>query len=119
MFKNYLSLLKKGIHQMKKTMTEYISALSTNSFDILESIIEKKYQKFITLYWMLKDYSDNIFSLKYKDTKDQVLKIEVELSGIDIDKVMSDLHDSISDDCSVLIYNEKKKIHIEITKEEK
>lgn len=103
---------------MKKTMTEYISALSANSFEILEKIFEKKYQKFLAFYWMLKDYSDYIFSLQYKDTDDDVLKIEVGISGVDIDNVMSNLHNSISSECNVLIYNKKKKIYVEITKDE-
>jgi hypothetical protein len=99
-------------------MTDYISALSANSFEILEKIFVKKYQKFLAFYWMLKDYSEYIFSLQYKDTNDNILKIEVELSGIDMDEVMSNLHESVSSDCGILIYNKKKKIFIEITKDE-
>lgn len=112
------NFIKKGISPMKKTMTDYISALSANSFEILEKIFVKKYQKFLAFYWMLKDYSEYIFSLQYKDTNDNILKIEVELSGIDMDEVMSNLHESVSSDCGILIYNKKKKIFIEITKDE-
>lgn len=103
---------------MKKTMTEYISALSGSNCDVLEKIIDKKYRKFITLYWLLKEYSNYISVLKYKDTADDILKIEVQLNGVDIDSVMENLQSNIPVDLSVLIYNEKKKIHIEITKDE-
>ena len=104
---------------MKKAMTEYISVLSDSNFDILEKIMEKKYQKFLALYWMLKDYSDYVYSLRYKDTDDNNLEIEVELSGVKVDKVVEDLQESINDDnCLILINNKKNKINIEITKEE-
>jgi hypothetical protein len=99
-------------------MTEYISALSENNFEILEKIIQKKYRKFTAMYWMLKEYSNHVAALKYKDTDNDVLEIEVTLSGVNIDTVMENLQSSMPDDFSILIWNEKKKIHIEITKEE-
>ena len=101
---------------MKKSMPEYISALSNNDFSILENIIEYKYQKFLTLYWLMKEYSDYISGLKYEDAPNDILKIEVTLSNIDIDKVMKKLQKNITED--ILICNSKKKIRIEITKDE-
>ena len=67
-------------------MVEYISVLSENKIDLLEEIIKHKYKKFTELYWMLKDYSNYISSLKYKSTKKEILKIEVKFSGIDVEK---------------------------------
>lgn len=101
---------------MKKSMPEYISALSNNDFSIFENIIENKYQKFLTLYWLLRDYSDYISALKYEEANNNILKIEVTLSNIDIDKVMIDLQENITGD--ILICNYKKKIRIEVTRDE-
>jgi hypothetical protein len=103
---------------MKKTMTEYISVLSDNDFLVLEDIIGNKYRKFLTLYWMLKDYSDYIYSLKYKESKHDILKIEVCFSNIKTEKVLNKLHKKIPDNYTILIYDKKEKIYIEISKEE-
>ena len=99
-------------------MVEYASALSDNKFDILKELIQKKYKKFVYLYWLLKDFSDNIAQLKYKNSSHELLKIEVKISGLNIDDVMNTLMDQVEEEESVLIWNEKNRIHIEITKEE-
>lgn len=104
---------------MKKSMVEYASALSDNKFDILKELIQKKYKKFVYLYWLLKDFSDNIAQLKYKNSSHELLKIEVKISGLNIDDVMNTLMDQVEEEESVLIWNEKNRIHIEITKDEK
>jgi hypothetical protein len=93
-----------------------MSALSNNDFSIFENIIENKYQKFLTLYWLLRDYSDFISGLKYEEASNDILKIEVTLSNIDIDKVMVVLQENITGD--ILICNSKKKIRIEVTRDE-
>ena len=103
---------------MKKTMVEYISVLSENKMDLLEEIINHKYKKFTELYWMLKEYSNYISSLKYKSTKKEILKIEVKFSGIDVEKILSDLNNSILEGSSALIWNKGKTIFMEITKKE-
>lgn len=99
-------------------MVEYASALSDNKFDILKELIQKKYKKFVYLYWLLKDFSDNIAQLKYKNSSHDLLKIEVKISGLNIDEVMHTLVEQVEEEESVLIWNEKNRIHIEITKEE-
>ena len=99
-------------------MVEYASALSDNKFDILKELIQKKYKKFVYLYWLLKDFSDNIAQLKYKNSSHELLKIEVKISGLNIDDVMNTLVEQVEEEESVLIWNEKNRIHIEITKEE-
>ena len=98
---------------MKKTMVEYISVLSENKMDLLEEIINHKYKKFTELYWMLKEYSNYISSLKYKSTKKEILKIEVKFSGIDVEKILTDLNNSIPEGSSALIWNKGKTIFME------
>ena len=99
-------------------MVEYISVLSENKIDLLEEIIKHKYKKFTELYWMLKDYSNYISSLKYKSTKKEILKIEVKFSGIDVEKILTDLNNSIPEGSSALIWNKGKTSFMEITKKE-
>ena len=41
-------------------MPAYITELSDNDFEVLEEIFIEKYNKFIHLYWLLKEYSENI-----------------------------------------------------------
>lgn len=103
---------------MKKSMPEYISALSDNNYEILEEIMEKKFHKFRQLYWLIKDYSDYTSSLSYKVTKHDVLKVDMTLEKLKVEKVMEKLSDSIPDGANILIWNDKKVIHIEISKNE-
>ena len=103
---------------MKKKMTAYMSILSEGDFSIFEEIITNKYRKFIEFFWLLKEYSDNISALKYKDSPKNVLKIEVTMASINIDEVLQDMQEKITDNENILIYNNGKKINIEIKKEE-
>ncbi len=103
---------------MKKSMSEYVTALSDNNFDILEEIFTNKYRKFVQLYWLINGYSDYITSLSYKETKKEILKVDLTLTKLKVNNVMEELSKSIPDDSDILIWNEKKIIHIEITKNE-
>ena len=83
---------------MKKSMTNYLYALSEDDMDVLYEIIAMKYRKFIRLYWLLKDFSDNIIKLKYKEkTELNVLKIVVVFSNIDVDKICKKLNSNLDD----------------------
>ena len=103
---------------MKKSMPEYIKALSDDKFEILQEIFENKYFKFLQLYWLIRQYSDYISSLKYKSTKKDKLKINMTLNELDIEEVMNDLRIDIEDKDNILVWNEENIIHIEITKDE-
>lgn len=103
---------------MKKNMPEYITTLSDNNYEILEEIFEDKYHKFTQLYWLLKEYSDSITSLKYKSTDKDVLKIHMTVEGLDNDEVVDEIRNNIGEDCNVDIWNDGDIIHIKITKDE-
>lgn len=103
---------------MKKAMVAFMKALAEDDYQILEEIIESKYEKFTELYWVLKDYSDYIAYMKYKTTSKDILKIELKISGVDVETVLDGIQSSISDSDGILIWNAKKRIHIEITKDE-
>lgn len=103
---------------MKRNMPSYITALSDNNFDILEDIIINKYQKFIQLYCLISAYSDWITSLSYKETKHDVLKVDITIAKLKLDDVLSEINENILDNSNILVWKEKKVIHIEITKDE-
>ena len=103
---------------MKKSTSEYVTALSDDNFEILEDIFTNKYRKFVQLYWLISGYSDYISSLSYKETKKEVLKVDLTLAKLKVDKVMEELSEAINDDSCILIWNDKKIIHIEITRNE-
>lgn len=104
---------------MKKSMTNYLYALSEDDMDVLYEIIAMKYRKFIRLYWLLKDFSDNIIKLKYKEkTELNVLKIVVVFSNIDVDKICKKLTSSLDDSDNITIESTKNEINIKILKDE-
>lgn len=104
---------------MKKSMTNYLYALSEDDMDVLYEIIAMKYRKFIRLYWLLKDFSDNIIKLKYKEkTELNVLKIVVVFSNIDVDKICKKLNSNLDDSDNITIESTKNEINIKILKDE-
>lgn len=104
---------------MKKSMTNYLYALSEDDMDVLYEIIAMKYRKFIRLYWLLKDFSDNIIKLKYKEkTELNVLKIVVVFSNIDVDKICKKLNSNLDYSDNITIESTKNEINIKILKDE-
>ena len=98
-------------------MTDCISLMSDN-FEILEEIFEYKYRKFVSLYWLISEYSDCITSMKYKNTKKETLKIDITLSS-KVDKLVKKINKSnISEDSQLTVDVDGDTIKIEITKQE-
>ena len=54
---------------MLQTMPSYICAMSEGDIDVLEEIFIDKYFEFIDLYWMLRDYSEDISTITYDKKK--------------------------------------------------
>lgn len=97
---------------MHSSMPAYITELSDNDFDILEEIFIDKYQKFIQLYWLLKEYSDNIARLQYNNSDKNELNISMKIVNIKPDVIISELSENIDDGDDITIYNNKKIIQI-------
>ena len=98
-------------------MTDYLYALSEDSYEILYEIMSLKYRKFIRVYWLLKDFSDNIVVLKYEENSDNdILKISVTFFGIDASKVANKLRALIDDSDEIYIDIHKDNIVIDIHK---
>ena len=62
---------------MKKSLTEYASALSCSSIERLEEIVGRKYKKFIRFYAILKDQSEYIKKMEYEFTDIDELSVSV------------------------------------------
>lgn len=106
---------------MDKKISDYVKALSSNDFDVLEEIFLKKYRKFLRCYYIISDYSDQITYLSYDKLKDDnKLRISFTVSGKSktVDKIMSEIAKSVKGSDDVLIYNQKKTITVEITQDE-
>lgn len=102
---------------MHKDMVTYISVMSNDDLSTLEHIIDRKYRKFTKLYWLLKDFSDYIASLQYKESGDDILKIEALMSkNINIEDVVEQIKSQSSDDYPLTIRHRGNKIKIEITR---
>ena len=105
---------------MKKSITNYLYALSEDDMDILYEIIAMKYRKFIQLYWLLKDFSNNIIKLKYKEkTEKNILKIVVGFSDINVNNVVDRLQNEINkSDRDITVELSDNEIIIVISKDE-
>lgn len=104
--------IRKDNDKMHSSMPAYITELSDNDFDILEEIFIDKYQKFIQLYWLLKEYSDNIARLQYNNSDKNELNISMKVVNIKPDVIISELSENIDDGDDITIYNNKKIIQI-------
>jgi len=105
---------------MEKKISDYVQALSSSDFDILEEIFLKKYRKFLRFYYIIEDHSDVITSIEYKKCEENKLKVafSVSESKKSVNKILKELEESLNDDEDVLIHNKKNIITIEITKDE-
>ena len=104
---------------MKKSMTDYLYALSENNCDELYEILCHNYRKFIRIYWLLKEFSENIIFLKCKEkTENDKLKISISFSGIKANDVADKLRLSITNSDEIEISTHKDKMEIEIHKKE-
>ena len=44
---------------MRNSLVEYVRNMSNDDYDILTEIIDRKYRKFIKLYFLLEEYSED------------------------------------------------------------
>ena len=97
---------------MHNSMPAYITELSDNDFEVLEEIFVDKYNKFIHLYWLLKEYSENISELQYNSSSKDELNISVKVVNIKPSTFMEELSDSIDNSEAITIWNNKRLIQI-------
>ena len=103
---------------MKQNMPEYITVLSNNNYDVFEEIFLDEYEKFIELFWLIKNFSDNTKTLKYKTTKKNILKIELVVENISAKEVLSSIKKKIKGRDNIKAVLKNDVINIEICSEE-
>lgn len=103
---------------MKKSLVDYVTHLSNRNHDILTIIIDTKYRKFLKLYWFLKNYSEDISEMKYYETDENVLELDVFIKdGLnDLFKALEKKNKESEKD--IIIKKKKSCIHIIVSQEE-
>lgn len=68
---------------MKKTYNDWLKNIVNDDFDILEDIIKSKYKKFKSIYRLISDESDNIYSMSYEFTDEDNMILCIRLTEDD------------------------------------
>lgn len=95
-------------------MPSYICAMSEGDIDVLEEIFIDKYFEFIDLYWMLRDYSEDISTITYDKKKKDSLCIKFTLCKLNPEDIVRELKSSHND--NVKVSRNKEKIQVIINK---
>lgn len=99
-------------------MTEYLSSMSGNKIEKLESIIENHYNKFIIFYNVVKDYSDDCKAFEYEFTLKNKLEVEIKFKkDTVIDDIVSNIQKTLDDNGyngKIKSKNSKVKIILEL-----
>ena len=99
------------VKRMERNIPSYALALAENNLEVLEDIITNRYIEFIDFYWMLRDYTEYISSVKMKERKEG-LKISIKISMLDLDEVVTNLKLNIPKKSSCDIEKDGKEIII-------
>lgn len=104
---------------MKKSMMNYISVLTEEDYDTLEDIIANKYKKFVTLYWILREFSSYIAMLQYKKSSPDTMSIQIRFAGTDVLKLIKLLETEVSKYENVFLDNyDNGYVHLLIEQDE-
>ena len=79
---------------MKKSLTDYISALTGTSTEMFEDLIGNKFRKFLKFFEIVKDYSEYIKKLDYEVSDKDALIVKIEFTK---DVSLDDKKDLISE----------------------
>lgn len=100
-------------------MIDYINTICDRDFHKLHKIIDHKFRKFRSFYWLLKEYSEQIDRIFYDDTTDiDTLRIDVSVRGFNGTQLAEILCDNIEadDEDSITITFDDQLVSIEIYK---
>ena len=79
---------------MERSIPSYANALAESNLEVLEDIITNRYIEFIDFYWMLREYTEFIGSVKLKEKKEG-LKIGIKFSRLNIKDVEKNLKNNV------------------------
>ena len=107
---------------MKRCITDYLIEATQHNTNIFYEILEHKYRKFIFLYWLLKDYSDEIKEFTYVEQPiKEKLSVTIKISGKHKNQLMKDI-DCILDNegtyCDIEVVKQKSGLDIVLTQDE-
>ena len=106
---------------MKQSMVDYINTICERDFLLLKEIIDHKFRKFRSFYWLLKDQSERICEIHYDNETDiNTLRISLSVSGKSMDELVVYLSENVDEDEKdhIKIFNTDPLVCIEIYKEE-
>ena len=102
-------------------MIDYMNTICEKDFRKIKKIIDHKFRKFRSFYWLLKDYSENIYKIRYYDDTDiDTFRIDVSVSGksgSELAKILLENVDEEEADSITITYDEEI-VSIEIYREE-
>jgi len=104
---------------MKQSMVDFMNTICDKDFKSLKKIINHKFRKFRSFYWLLKDYSKNIEQVYYDDDTDlSLLSISIIPSDISTDDLAHILLSNIEEGQPIEISYDDKSLYINIYGEE-
>lgn len=121
MFVPIIFIIGKGRKDMEKDMAVYLNELTSCNMDTLDVILSHQYRKFQRLYWLLKEYSENISKMKYKSEDPSSLEITVIfLQGTNIKSIKKDLEKAMRESSYIESVETvgKKNLRLSITYDE-
>ena len=103
---------------MHKDIPSYMKALSGNDFELFESLISNKYKKFMKFYRLVENISDDIISLRYNFTSNDVLDVTIAFhSNADIDQIVMEIEkklDTKKYECNIVTDEQELSISISL-----
>ena len=100
-------------------MIDYMNNICERDFTSLKRIINYKFRKFRSFYWLLREYSDQIAHIHYYDDEDlNTLRLSVETIYDDVDGFADVLNESLDNDSNITIETSNNEVLIIIVREE-
>lgn len=82
---------------MKASLTGMISSMvmdvEENPQQTIDEIFSNKYRKFVSLYWLIKEYSNCIKKLSYRISKKDTLKIKIQVANMQLNELVERLQE--------------------------
>ena len=91
-----------------------MTSLSNDDYDLLEDLFNAKYRKCLIIYRLIKEYSDSIESLYYKESGENILKIEILTNKSSVKDIVKSMNNKKNRNISIHSSSNKIKIELEM-----
>ena len=103
---------------MQKSIRQYLYALTGSDYNLLFDLLSYRYKKFIEIYWLLKEYSENITDIYYDNNEEKnTLVISASFSDIQASEVASYIKKNAINKKEIKLKSDKEELLIKINKE--